>query len=240
MMRAIILAAGMGRRLAPMGWDQPKCLLPCGGITLLDNILNSLREHHVQDVALVVGYQKEKIQQEAIKHKMDFHWVWNEQFADTNTLHSLWLAKEFLNDDILLFNADVWFDPRILSLLIDHDQNAMIVDEKPCGQEEVKVVVDANQRIIRIGKDIPPDECMGEYIGIGRFQSESVAALSDALQSYNEYNKHHQLFYESAVNDILDQHIIQARPMGNLKAVEIDTPQDYARAKSLADCSTRK
>lgn len=239
MMRAIILAAGMGRRLAPMGWDQPKCLLPCGGMTLLDNILNSLRLYNVQDVVLVVGYQKEKIQQEAIKHELDFHWVSNNHYTDTNTIHSLWLAKEFLDDDILLFNADVWFDPRILSLLIDHDQNAMIVDEKPCGEEEVKVVVDANQRITRIGKDIPLDECMGEYIGIGRFQSESAAALSDALQPYNVNSKHHHLFYESAVNDILDQHIIQATPMGNLKAVEIDTPQDYERAKSLAECSTR-
>ena len=209
-MRAIILAAGMGRRLAPMGWDQPKCLLPCGGITLLDNILNSLREHHVQDVVLVVGYQKDKIQQEALKHELDFHWVSNNQFADTNTLHSLWLAKEFLDDDILLFNADVWFDPRILSLLLDHDQNAMLVDEKPCTEEEVKVVTDVNQRITRIGKDIPTNECMGEYIGIGRFQSESATALCVVLQAYNENNQHHH--YDQYLHGVKALHLTRVIP----------------------------
>ena len=239
-MRAIILAAGMGRRLAPMGWDKPKCLLPCGGITLLDNILTSLREHEVRDIVLVVGYQRELIQQEATKHELNCRWIVNDHFASTNTIHSLWLANDYLNDDLFLFNADVWFDRRILSLLLEREASALLVDEKQCGQEEVKITVDANLRITRIGKDLSPEQCMGEYVGIARLLPETATALSHALHFYNEREEHRLLFYESALDDILHQHIIVATPMGNLPAVEIDTPQDYELAKSLAETSTRR
>lgn len=237
-MRAIILAAGMGRRLAPMGWDQPKCLLPIGSTTLLDNIFRSLKQQNVRDVALVVGYQHELVQEAASKHDLQCHFVVNEDFANTNTIHSLWLAREFMTDEFFYFNADVWFDPNMLSLLMQSDSTALAIDQKSCGQEEVKVVVDDQLRITEISKQLEPAQCYGEFIGIAKFSRETAQSLIAALKPYNENPQQRNLFFETALNDILDQHIIQAAPMGNLRAVEIDTPQDYERAKKMASAST--
>lgn len=233
-MRAIILAAGMGRRLAPMGWDKPKCLLPVGSTTLLENIFHSLKQQNMHEAILVVGYQHELVQRDASKHDIQCQFVVNENFADSNTIHSLWLAREFMTDDFFYFNADVWFDPDILSLLIRSETTALAVDQKSCGQEEVKVVVDDQLRIKRISKQLDPAQCYGEFIGIAKFSREVATSLIKALKPYNENPQQRNLFFEAALNDILDQHIVRAVPIGYLRAVEIDTPQDYERAKKLA------
>lgn len=232
-MRAIILAAGMGRRLAPMGWEKPKCLLPIGSTTILENIFHSLKQLNVREIILVVGYQHEFVRQEALKQDVRCQFVVNQQFAVTNTIHSLWLAREFMDNDFFYFNADVWFDPQILSLLMQSESTSLAVDQKNCGQEEVKVVVDDQLRIKQISKQLDPTLCFGEFIGIAKFSREVATSLIKALKPYNENPQQHNLFFEAALNDILDQHIIRAAPIGNLRAIEIDTPQDYECAKKL-------
>ena len=176
-MRAVILAAGMGKRLAPMGWDQPKGLLRIGGRTLLDNNIESLLENEVRHVVAVVGYQREVIEAAIRAHPVDAAFVVNEDYAETNTIHSLWLARDYLDDEFLYFNADVFFDRRIVGLLLEYETSALAVEAKSCGEEEVKVSVDAEGRIRRIGKALPPHECLGEFIGIARFMIGNIALL---------------------------------------------------------------
>lgn len=232
-MRAVILAAGMGRRLASMGWGRPKCLLPIGGRSLLDNIITSLLENEIRHVVTVVGYQRDSVEAAAREHPIRCDFVVNEDFANTNTIHSLWLARDYLDDDFLYFNADVYFDRRIVRLLLEHETSALAVEAKPCGEEEVKVVVGADQRIRRIGKALPPEESLGEFIGVARFARSAGLLLVEALRHYVEDRRRRDLFFESAVDYILERHVFTAVPIGGLRAVEIDTPQDYDAAKCL-------
>ena len=235
-MKAVILAAGQGRRLAPMGWDKPKCLLPCGNRTLLDSTLQSILEHGIRDVIIVVGYRRELVENAARRHATNCEFIVNEDYATTNTIHSLWLAREYLNEGIIYFNGDVWFEPPVLSFLLQsagRRRSALLVEVKRCGAEEVKVQVDPFGRIIRIGKDLPPEEALGEFIGLGKFEHSACASLVESLWRYNEELGRKDCFFESALADILDRHTFMAAPLGGLKAVEIDTPEDYARAQSL-------
>ena len=232
-MRAVILAAGQGRRLAPMGWDKPKCLLPCGNCTLLDNTLQSILVHGIREVAIVVGYRRESVAETARRHAMNCEFVVNEDYATTNTIHSLWLARQYLNEGILYFNGDVWFEPPVLSLLLQQSGSALAVEVKRCGTEDVKVMADPSGRITRIGKNLPPEEALGEFIGVGKFEHSACASLVESLRHYNEELGRKDYFFESALNDILDRHAFVAAPIGKLRAVEIDTPEDYARAKSI-------
>ena len=232
-MKAVILAAGQGRRLASMGWDKPKCLLPCGNCTLLDNTLQSILGHGIRDVAIVAGYRRELVEEAARRHAMNCEFVINEDYATTDTIHSLWLAQQYLNEGILYFNGDVWFEAPVLSLLLQQSGSALAVEVKRCGAEEVKVLADPTGRITRIGKDLPPEEALGEFIGVGKFEQSACLTLVETLRRYNEELNRKDCFFESALEDILDRHAFMVASLGELKAIEIDTPEDYARAKSL-------
>ncbi len=232
-MRAIILAAGAGRRLAPMNWDLPKCLLPCPQGTLLDNTIQSVIVRGVSEVAVVVGYQKEQVAPVLDRYAVAARLVVNEAYTTTNTIHSMWLARDYLDGDCLLFNGDVWFEHAILDQLLPMACSALAVDVKACGEEEVKVVVDAGARIVRIGKDVPRTEALGESIGIAKFNEATARELAASLDHFNTVLGQTNLFFESALDPILPRCVVAAVPLGGYRAVEIDTPDDYHRAKQI-------
>jgi len=231
-MRAIILSAGAGRRLATMNWDKPKCLLPCPQGTLLDNCLQALSQR-IRDVVIVVGFRSEEIEPILARYPLEIRTIANPDYATTNTIHSLWKARQYLNEDCLLFNGDVWFEHGILDQLLASSRSALAVDLKQCGDEEVKVVTDAANRIIRIGKDIAPKQALGEYIGIGKLTASAARKLAASLDQFNTVLRRTNLFYESALDPILAHETVLASPLGQFRALEIDTPDDYTRAKQL-------
>jgi choline kinase len=239
-MKGIILAAGAGRRLTPMGWDKPKCLLKFGKFALLEYIIMSLLDCGLDEIVAVLGYKHDMVEEIIRKYHVRCKVVINKEYSNTNTINSLWLARDHLNGDFLYFNADVLFDQRILSLLLSHKESALAVDAKACGGEEVKVVVGAGCRITRIGKDIVPSESMGEFIGVAKFSQSVCQSLVRSLTRYNEVLGQRGLFFEAAVNDIVELHPFTAVPIGELCAIEIDTPADYERAKSLYSMGTMR
>ena len=232
-MKAVILAAGMGKRLAASGWRRPKCLLPFGDRTLLDHMLSAIGACGMDRAVVVVGYQHEAVRQAVEAHNVAPTFVVNNDYAQTNTINSLYLAREYLDEDFVYFNADVLFDSRILPMVLDGPDSRLAIDVKHCGAEEVKVVVDADGRIIEIGKQLPLPRCFGEFIGVGKFAGEACGDFVDVLVRYNEQLGQQSLFFESAVNDILAAHSHWAVDIGEFKAVEIDSPEDLAAAQDL-------
>ena len=91
-MRAIILAAGCGKRLAPMGWHQPKCLLEIGGQTLLQRTLDACAIAGVTGATIVLGFQHERVRRQLQSSPVPPDVLINEAYETTNTLHSLWIA----------------------------------------------------------------------------------------------------------------------------------------------------
>jgi choline kinase len=261
-MNAIILAAGMGRRMQPMGWDLPKCLLPCPGGTLLDNTLNALGNRGVSRVAIVVGYRREQVEAAAGKHGLPIEFVVNEDYATTNTLRSLYLAREHLSEGALLFNGDVWFRRTVLEHILPSqataatrqmhegepratplpprergrgeggEASALLVVKHACFAEEVKVVANTAQRITAIGKDLDCAAAAGEFVGIARFDPSAGSALARSLET-SVAAGHSNRFYEYSLNQILDQHPVRAAFIELMDAIEIDTPEDYTAAECL-------
>jgi len=232
-MRAIILAAGRGRRLEPMGWTRPKCLLDVAGQTLLDRTLASLVPHGLTDVTLVVGYKRELVEQAVGSHAVTARFVVNEQYATTNTARSLWLARDAMIGGFLYFNADVLFDPEIVTRLLAQRETALAIDTGTCGSEEVKVITDADGRVRRIGKELDPDTCLGEFIGVARFDASIGPDFVDRLVEHAKPDDPSSHFFEAALDELLATHVVRAMPIGDLPAIEIDTPQDYQRAEKM-------
>jgi choline kinase len=233
-MKAIILAAGEGHRLAAAGWNKPKCLLPLNERTLLDNLMLSLIENGIQEAAIVVGYEKELVMGTASAHNLRITYFENPDYSNTNTVNSLWRAAQFANDDIIYFNADVLFDRCIVTRLIAHQGSALAIEIKPCGEEEVKVILDTDDRIVHIGKKLDPADCAGEFIGIGVFRREVWPDFLEALHYYNEVTKQRDLFFEAAVDRICSKNVIRGVDVAPYSVIEIDTPEDLKAAKQMA------
>ncbi|MBF0352683.1 MAG: aminotransferase class I/II-fold pyridoxal phosphate-dependent enzyme [SAR324 cluster bacterium] len=129
--KAIILAAGTGSRLKPFTEHLPKCLTPLNGVPILVNALTQLFTAGVRETIIVVGHLKEKII-DAIGpdfQGMTITYIESDAYARTNNIYSLWLAREYLHDDILLLEADVFFEGGLLeSLLACSGKNALAVD----------------------------------------------------------------------------------------------------------------
>lgn len=238
-MRAVILAAGRGQRLKASGWEDPKCLLPVGGTTLLDNMLDTLARHGVRHVVLAVGYRQERLRRHLERRDGDFGFTFveNPDYATTSTIHSLWLCRELLDEDVLYMNGDVYFHPEVVTRLLARGGNRLAVDGKRCADEEVKVVLDGSARIERIGKTLDPSECDGEFLGVARFAAAGRAPFLEALERHNEDLGNRNLIFEVALDEVLDAVPSYAVDVSDLPAVEIDFPEDWEEAKRLARAS---
>jgi choline kinase len=237
-MRAIILAAGRGRRLEASGWTAPKCLLPVGTTTILDNMLDALAAHGVDELVFVVGYRQDEVRRHVEARAAALAWVENPDFAETNTINSLWRAREFMDADFLYFNADVLFHRDVLGRLLAGPGSRLAVDRKKCGDEEVKVVLDGT-RVRRIGKALDPALCAGEFIGIAKFAAADNPAFIEALRRRNVERGEVKLFFEAAVDDVLDSRPMQAVDVSDLPSIEVDFPDDWKAAQALAARATQ-
>jgi histidinol-phosphate/aromatic aminotransferase/cobyric acid decarboxylase-like protein/NDP-sugar pyrophosphorylase family protein len=119
--RAVILAAGKGTRLQPLTQDLPKCLVEVGGQPMLERALLALASQGVAEVVVVIGYGGETIRERigCSFGGLTIQYVEAPDFATTNNIRSLWDARDYLDEDVLLLEADVAFDPQIITALLD-------------------------------------------------------------------------------------------------------------------------
>lgn len=230
-MRGIILAAGKGSRLNGSAGESPKCLVRAGGISLIERQIRVLRGAGVRDIAVVVGCQADRVRRTCGE---DVTYVENVQYAQTNSLYSLWMARPLLYEGFVVLNCDVLFHPALLHDLLDsRHENALLLgyreaSQPPYGDEEMKVKVRGG-RVLDMSKEMDPAEADGENLGIVKFGAQGAAALVDVMdtlvaagglrdwapRAFAAFAQTHPLF---AVGT-------RGRPW-----IEIDFPEDYDRA----------
>lgn len=230
-MKAIILAAGKGTRLN--GVDlKPKCLFEVGGETLLSRQIAALRELHVNDIVIVLGFEAERIRR-LYEHTASF--VINTRFEETSSMYSLWLAREHLVDGFVVLNCDVLFHPQLLErLLASPYDDALLVDlvdknNNHLGDEEMKVKI-SDGRVIDIRKDLDPAEADGENVGIVKFSASGARRLvgeMDALISRGQLKD----WAPRAFREFATRFPLYAISTADYPWIEIDFPEDYRRAK---------
>lgn len=176
-MQAIILAAGFGSRLAPVTGGKSKALVEIGGRPLILHQLEALADHGVGPVLVIVGHQADEVQQ-VVGSRAEI--LLNERFAETNSLHSLWLARDWVKGPFVLLNCDLFFDPRILDRLLEESGNVLAYDSTSSrGREQTKVAI-KQRRIVDIGKDVPASSARGESLGMLKFERDGAEAMMRA------------------------------------------------------------
>ena len=234
-MKAIILAAGASKRLLPETESTPKCLLNINGRTLLDHQLGILKSLGIIEIILVVGFKQEAIKS-AIKERwssLSITYIENPDFSVTNTIYSLWLARKFLKDEFLYFNADVLCHRDVVKRLIDSEhETCMAIDIKKCGEEEVKVILDGEDRVLHIGKEISISDAAGEYIGISKHGKSSNVLFLKNLNEYVAAGEKSQ-YFESALKGAVKSHRVFTVDISDLPCIEIDFPEDLEIARNV-------
>jgi choline kinase len=229
-MKAIILAAGKGTRLNGVEL-KPKCLFEVGGETLLARQIATLRELHVDDIVIVLGFEAERIRS-LYEHTASF--VTNTRFDETSSMYSLWLAREHLLDGFVVLNCDVLFHPQLLTRLLSSPfKDALLIDlvdkdNNHLGDEEMKVKL-SNGLVIDIRKDMDPAEADGENVGIVKFSADGARRLieeMDALISRGQLKD----WAPRAFREFATRFPLHAISTEDYPWIEIDFPEDYRRA----------
>ena len=228
-MRAIILAAGRGGRLSDVTGNRPKCLARIGDRTLIDRQIRSLRACGIDTITVVAGFRAADVQR-SCGTGVDV--VVNERYASTNSLYSLWLARDLLMDGFVVLNCDVLFHDQLLrDLLASRDEDALLM-QAPRGQEygdeEMKICV-RRGCVVEIAKTLAPGEADGENVGIAKFGAEGARVLVEAATDLVGAGKIHEWLPRAfaAFAERRPLHVVETR---GYPWIEIDFPEDYWRA----------
>lgn len=248
-MRAIILAAGSGLRLGQHTKDIPKALLDLNGKSILERQISLLRQHGINEIFVVTGYQREK-------HTLkDIEYIFNPRYAETEQLASMMVARTKISDDVLVIFGDIVFDEQILQqILVSNDDIGIAIDldweksynERPDNPKSLadKVLI-YQKKIQQISAKITSlsmkNQQIGEFLGVIKLSRRGSKIM---VQKYQELERSHTGKFHDASSlekaklvDILQELIdskIEIYPIPITgKWCEIDTPKDLERARKI-------
>jgi choline kinase len=247
-MQAIIIAAGLGRRLKPLTDHLPKCMLEIDGKSIIQHQVNTLRSAGVEKIAIIKGYCEEKVQLEG----QNLEYFLNSDYKYNNILESLFCAEEVINDEVIILYSDIIFEKSVVErLLKSHNEISIVVDvgwkdnyidrrDHPLEEAE-GVILDDNSQVCQIGKIVEEGkaEVSGEFIGMMKLCGQG----SEIFKSF--YHKSRKLYKEKPfqraqsirvayLTDMIQELADNAVPVFCVKInngwKEIDTMEDLTKA----------
>jgi choline kinase len=243
--KTLIVAAGLGSRLKGHTENTPKCMLDFGGKTLLQRQLFSYKKNGVDDISLIRGYKKNKINYKGIKY-FD-----NNDYKDNNILNSIFYGEEAINGNIIISYSDILFEPFIvkramesdhdISVIVDVDWRDYYINRKdhPLSEAE-NVIFNSNNEVVKIGKiSSEKEEVHGEFIGMIKLNHRGCEILKQNFHRVKKlyWNKPFQrakIFQKAYLTDMI-QELVDIGIKVHCVIIErgwkeIDTVEDYKKA----------
>ena len=243
-MQAIILAAGMGRRLGELTKENTKCMVPVNGTRLIDRLLGQLSGLALNRVIIVVGYQGQKLI-DYIGHRYDnqlkIEFAENPIYDKTNNIYSLSIVKDQLQeDDTLLIESDLIFSDRFFPMILENPYpNLALVAKYESWMDGTMVRLDDEQNIVNfISKEAFDYNDVASYdktVNIYKFSKDFLQhQYVPFLDAYTKAVGNNE-YYENVLRiiSLLNSHNMKALPVGNEKWYEIDDKQDLDIAEAL-------
>jgi choline kinase len=248
--KAIIVAAGMGRRLRPYTDDRPKCLVEINGKSILARQLDAYRNAGIDDITIVRGYMKERLNETALP---SVHFIDNDDFASNNILLSLFHAEAKMAGGFLMSYADIVFRPEVVrTALMTEGDYALVVDRRWAEAyegrslhplEEAEVARVEGGRVTRVGKKtVPPEQATGEFIGLARISARGAEAMRTrfhqrrrelAGQPYGTAARFEVSYVTDLFNDLISDGAVMRPAFIDGGWREIDTVEDLERAAAV-------
>jgi histidinol-phosphate/aromatic aminotransferase/cobyric acid decarboxylase-like protein/choline kinase len=242
-MQALMLAAGMGKRLGAYTNNQTKCMVKVGGKTLLEHAADALRQAGIKKFVLVVGYEGEKLMAFAREKLSDFEleFVVNKDYDTTNNIYSLYMAREqFMADDTILLESDLIYEPQLIRQMVEAEAPNLVAVAKFEHWMDGTVTLVDDQGLIREfieKKDFSYARADRYYktVNVYKFSREFVSEqyvpfLSAYIQAYGK-NQYYEMVLKALAH--LPFAGLKAFEMGELKWYEIDDVQDLDIANTM-------
>ena len=227
-MKAIILAAGKGTRISQMSNDQPKSVLSINGTPLIRITIDKLMDANITPI-VVTGYNKESVVAAISSRDVIYY---NNPFYDvTNSIASLWFAREQLSgDDLIIMNADVFFENKILTSAIHSDFDvALVSDKSRINEGDYFLTLAENGCIKSYGKNMPLNERSCEYVGIGKISASFLNTFTRQLE-YLISEQKHTCWWEDVLYSLVEkEYNINTIDTNGEFWSEIDYWKDYER-----------
>ncbi len=242
-MQAIILAAGMGKRLKELTRNNTKCMVKVNGVTLIDRMLHQIEKQRLSRIVIVVGYEGQKLMDyiATLGIRTPIVYVNNPIYNKTNNIYSLFLAKEYLcQEDTLLFESDLIFEDAVLEALVNDPRDTLaLVDKYESWMDGTCVKLSQDDDIVAFvpGKQFQFREVRDYYktVNIYKFSKHfSETHYVPFLQAYQEALGSNE-YYEQVLRVItmLDDPQIKAKRLSGELWYEIDDIQDLDIATSM-------
>lgn len=221
-MKAVLLAGGRGTRISRYVGEKPKCTLDIGGAPLIRNTVEMLLKNRI-DVSVVVGYNKEMVIDALAGLNVKIYQ--NPFFDVTNSIASLWFAKKELSrDDIIIANADVFWEQEILDIVLaDKQEQVMLMDTSRAMDYLFRC--DGN-KLVSHGKEL--EECTGEYVGIAKISKNFLNKFTGRLETMIG-KQNHNLWWENVLYSFIEEMDVNVKDVKGVFWSEIDFIEDYNR-----------
>jgi choline kinase len=228
--KAVIVAAGLGKRLKDVTGGKPKSLLKIGDKTIIEHSIYKMKKLGIEQIGIVVGHEKEFVKSYLGN---EYTYIFNPFYKYTNNMASLWFAKEFIKDsDFIYSHADIFYEEEILNNLIKYEGDIVLsVEKKNCDEEAMKVKLNNNMEFLESSKEIPLEESFGEWTGLAKFNNKAWNKYKLAIEELL-YNEEFQAYDTKAMNILVKKYtnIIKVNYFENLNWVEVDFKEDYEKA----------
>ena len=174
------MAAGIGSRLKKINGNRPKCLIEADGVSLISRSVTMLEQRGITEISVITGYRSDLVKSE-LQDRVQF--LHNPYFEVTNSIASLWLAKDLLCDDVILMNADLYYEAAVLDTALAQTGNAVMLSD--CTR-----IIDADfrfgvqgSRILKTGNRLTNQETDCEYVGIVRIDKRFIHTFRKRLET---------------------------------------------------------
>jgi len=247
-MQALILAAGMGKRLGKPAGNYAKCMITVDEKTLIERSITSIRDAGVTKIIIVVGYSANVlIDHVSSIEGIELEFIFNRDYETTNNIYSLYLAKNvLLRDDTLLLESDLIFDPTLIHRMIASENSAALVDKYSSWMDGTTVLIDKEDNITRFIEktELTPDLMKNCYktVNIYKFTKEfSSDYYVPKITKYVE-EKDKNSYYEIILKILMNSphSIFKAIIVQNKLWYEIDNSNDLSIAKKMFSSTQTK
>lgn len=236
--RAIILAAGQGSRLGPITADQPKCLIPFAGKTLMDWQIDALAAAGVGEVVVATGFRTEKVEaQLARRTDVRARAVFNPFYHVADNLGTCWMMRGEMDEDFIIINGDTIVSPEIVKTLLNGAKQPITVtiDEKgDYDSDDMKVSRDGDL-LTAIGKTLTPEQTDAESIGMLAFQGEGPKLFSDQIDAMMRTAAGTKNWYLKAIDALAATRKVGTVTIKGLEWQEVDFPPDLEAAAAMTE-----
>lgn len=231
-MKAIILAAGVGKRLRSVT-RNPKCLIKINGEPLIVRIIRLLNGYGINDIIIVTGYKHAKVAEAVRSRGLKAKFIINADFKNGSII-SLWRAAGELKGDTVIMDADLYFEGALIeSILRSRKNNFFLIDTKAIRDKEAVIVGFKAGKAAELERGLKKKfKVSGEWAGFLKLSGKTAAALKAFLEK-RVLQGERKTGYEFIIPELFEKNIISYELIDGLKWVEIDFPADIKKAMAL-------